>query len=129
VLCIKGVEGFFFLSSFHNASFFFLPSCLFMCLLQLPTSHVCFAYFTSFMSLLCLPCVHGCLPPLPICCFRNLLFPSVACLLFFLPHVLTLCACSCLLCLLCVLVSLAHFVTCFMCSFATYSHLRHCCHL
>ncbi len=60
------------LSSFHNASFFFLPSCLFMCLLHLPTLHVCFAYFTNLMSLFCLPCVFSCLLPLPICCLLPL---------------------------------------------------------
>ncbi len=69
VLCIEGVEGFF-KSSFHNESFFSLPSCLFMCLLHLLTSHVCFACLLHQPHVLAL---------LALCAW---LFTSIAYLLF-----------------------------------------------
>ncbi len=124
MFCIEEVQGLF-LSSFHNVSLFFLPSCLFMCLFHLLTSHVCFVCLLHQLHVLVL---------LALCAWlftsiAYLSFAFVACLSFRLPCMLTLCACSCLLYLPCVLVSLAHFVICFTCCFATYSCLLHCFHL
>ncbi len=63
--------------------------------------------------------------------YLHCLFVACFCCLFVIlvPHMLTLCAYSCMLCPPCVLVLFAHFVIYFACYFTTYSCLIYCCHL